>query len=182
MTDMSYLEFLTQWYNLVFVAVGLTGAACALWGRLTGRDFFRYVAGLISTAVVGLTWNGAIHDLGLGSPALRFPLVLIVSAAAGVLLAALLGRLRDRYLRPVTSVRFNRPGLEGSHARIVTREAGPEPGSGRAQWQDSDGVLHIVHVHTDGIEMGFGRRIELGEYDPESESYLAIPRSRDAAS
>jgi len=174
----SYLTFLSQWYNLAFLAIGVAGAVCAAWGRLSGRDVFRLSAGLLSAAVVGLTWNGAIHDLGLGSPAGHFPFILAVASAAGLLLAWILGGLRNRYFRPVKAVRFNRPGLEGSRARIVTRGVRAEPGSGRAQWQDSAGVLHIVHVHPAGEAMRFGRRIVLGPFDPASESYLALTREK----
>lgn len=173
--EVSYLDFLSHWYNLVFLTIGLAGLLCAAWGRLSGRDLFGLSAGLLASAVIGLTWNGAIHDLGLGSPAVRFPLILIVSTAAGALVARLLRGLRDRHFRRVTAVRFNRPGLEGARARIVTRDAGPAPGSGRAQWQDADGVLQIVHVHTAGETLGFGCRILLGPFDIESESYLALP-------
>lgn len=175
---MSYAEFLGRWYNLVFLGIGTAGLGFAAWGKLAGRDVLRPATGLLATSVVGLTWNGAVHDLGLGSPALRFPLILLVSAGVGVLLAHGAGRLRDRYFPPITSVRFNRPGLEGARARIVTREVGPVPGSGRAQWQDPDGVLHIVHAHTDGEGMGFGRRVVLGTFDPEAESYLVRPLSK----
>jgi len=48
----------------------------------------------------------------------------------------------------------------------------PEAGSGRAQWQDTDGNLHIVHVHTTGEGLRFGRRVRLENFDPETESYL----------
>ncbi len=175
---MSYLEFLRQWYNLAFLMVGVAGLACSIWSRLADRNLFRPTVGLIVAAVTGLTWNGAIHDLGLGSPEPRFPLVVVVSGAAGLLAAAGVGRLRDRYFRPISSVRFNRPGHEGAEARVVTREVRSEPGSGRAQWQDSDGVLHVVHVHTEGEFLGFGRRVILGPFDPESESYPAHPVER----
>ncbi len=79
-------------------------------------------------------------------------------------------------------MRFNRPGHEGVEARLVTRGAGPEPGSGRAQWQDGEGTLHIVHVHTSGEDVGFGRRVLLDRFDEASESYLvtALPRRRRA--
>lgn len=175
---MRYLEFLGQWYNLAFLLAGALGLVCAVWGRLSGRDFFRPAATLLVTAVAGLTWNGTIHDLGLGSPAPRFPYVLIGSAAAGWLAGWWLARFRARHLRPITAVQFNRPGHEGTEARLVTRGAGPEPGSGRAQWQDDDGTLHVVHVHTAGEGIGFGRRVLLGPFDPGLESYLAtaVPR------
>ncbi|MBT8461988.1 MAG: hypothetical protein KJO44_05640 [Gemmatimonadetes bacterium] len=177
---MTYLEFLGRWYNLVFLAFGAVGLVCAAWGRLLGRDPFRLSATLLLAAVIGLTWNGTIHDLGMGSPASRFPYVLLGSAAGGWLVGRWLSRLRARHFRPISSVRFNRAGQEGVEARLVTRAAGPEPGSGRAQWQDEEGVLQIVHVHTSGEEIGFGRRLRLERFDPTSESYLVtvFPRRR----
>lgn len=177
---MTYLGFLGQWFNLAFLALALAGLFSMIWGRAKGRDLFAVTAGLILTAFIGLTMNGAIHDLGLGSPAPRFPLVLIVSVAVGWLGGWGLGRVRERHFRPISAVRFNRPGHEGVEATLVTREAGPVPGSGRAQWQDSEGALHIVHVHTAAEEIGFGRRVVLGTFDPSTRSYrvTALPRRR----
>lgn len=177
---MTYLEFLGSWYNLAFLLVLAAGLGCGIWGRLRGLDLFRPAAALVITAVNGLTWNGAIHDLGLGSPAPRFPYVLIGSAAVGWLAGHCLWRFRARHFRPISAVRFNRAGHEGVQARLVTRGAGAEPGSGRAQWQDDEGTLHIVHVHTAGEEIGFGRRIRLDRFESGPESYLvtALPRRR----
>jgi hypothetical protein len=175
---MTYLEFLSRWYNLTFLVMGAVGLICAAWGKVRRRDLFRLAATLVVTAVIGLTWNGTIHDLGLGSPAPRFPYVLSGSAVAGWLAGRWLWRFRGRHFRPIESVRFNRPGHEGVEARIVTRGAGPEAGSGRAQWQDADGNLHIVHVHTDGEGLSFGRRVRLEHFDPETESYLVSTLGR----
>lgn len=177
---MTYFDFLGHWYNLAFLAIGAAGLVCAAWGRVRGRDLFRAATTLLVAAVTGLTWNGTIHDLGLGSPAPRFPYVLVGSMAAGWLAGRWASRIRARHFMPISAVRFNRDGHEGVEARLVTRSAGVEPGSGRAQWQDEEGTLHIVHVHTAGEEIGFGRRVRLGRYDAGSESYLvaAIPRRR----
>jgi hypothetical protein len=187
---MTYLEFLSRWYNLAFLFLGAAGLTCAAWGRVRHRDHFRVAATLVVTAVIGLTWNGTIHDLGLGSPAPRFPYVLVGSAAIGVLAGRWLWRFRGRHLRPIESVRFNRPGHEGVEARLVTRGTGPEPGSGRAQWQDQEGNLHIVHVHTAEGDLGFGRRVRLEHFDAVTESYVVSTvarrrragRARDSAS
>jgi hypothetical protein len=175
---MTYLEFLGRWYNLAFLLAGAGGLACAIWGRIRGYDLFRPAATLVVTAFVGLTCNGAIHDLGLGSPALRFPYVLAGSAAAGWLAGRSLWRFRSRHFRPISAVRFNRPGHDGVEARLVTRGAGSEPGSGRAQWQDREGTLHIVHVHTSGEDISFGCRVLLDRFDEASESYLVRVLSR----
>lgn len=175
---MTYLDFLGRWYNLVFLALGVAGLLFAVWGRTRKRDLFRRSSSLLIAAVTGLTWNGTIHDLALGSPGARFPYVFAGSVAVGWFAGFWLARLRSRHFRPISSVRFNRPGHEGVEARLVTRGAGPLPGSGRAQWQDEEGVLHIVHVHTAGETVGFGRRVLLDRFDPESESYrvTVVPR------
>jgi len=175
---MTYLEFLGRWYNLAFLALGAAGLLSAAWGRARSRDLFRLAATLVITAVTGLTWNGTIHDLGLGEPGPRFPYVLVGSAAAGWLAGRWLWRIRERHFRPISAVRFNRAGHEGVEARLVTRGAGVIPGSGRAQWQDADGTLHVVHVHTSAEEIGFGRRVVLERFDAAAESYLvtALPR------
>ncbi len=175
---MNYLEFLRGWYNLVFLLAGAGGLACFAWGRFADRDLFRPSVVLVVAAVTGLTWNGAIHDLGLGSAAPRFPLVVLVSAAVGLITAIGVGRIRDRHFRPVSAVQFNRPGHEGIEARVVTKATGADPGTGRAQWQDTDGVLHIVHIHTAAAEISFGRMVRLGPFDPVVESYLAEPLPR----
>ena len=175
---MTYLEFLSRWYNLVFLFLGAAGLTCAAWGRVRRRDLFRVAATSVVTAVIGLTWNGTIHDLGLGSPTPWFPYVLVGSAAAGWLAGRWLWRFRGRHFRPIESVRFNRPGLEGVEARLVSRGAGPAAGSGRAQWQDEEGNLHIVHVHTAEGNLGFGRRVRLEHFDPETESYQVSTASR----
>ena len=177
---MTYFQFLAHWYNLVFLALGAAGLICAAWGRMRGRDLFRLAATLLVSAVIGLTWNGTIHDLQLGDPGPRFPYVLIGSVLAGWLAGRWLGRIRARHFRPIAAVRFNREGHEGVEARLVTRAAGAIPGSGRAQWQDAEGTLHVVHVHTSGEEIGFGRRVVLDRFDPSVESYLvtALPGRR----
>jgi hypothetical protein len=172
---LSYLVFLTEWYNLVFLALAASGLLIAAVGRLQSRDRVGLAAGLVAAAVLGLTWNGAIHDLRLGSPAPRFPLVLTVAAAFGFVFGRWTARFRDRHLRPIRGVAFNRPGFEGTEAKIVTRHVGPEPGSGRAQWQDEEGTLHVVHVHTEVEHLPFGRRVRLSEFDADGRSYLAVP-------
>jgi len=182
---MSYLEFLRGWYNLVFLFAGAGGLACFVWGRKVDREMFRPAVALMVAAVTGLTWNGAVHDLGLGSPAPRFPLAVLVSVVVGLIAAAGAGLIRDRYFRPISAVQFNRPGHEGIEARVVTKRAGTGPGSGRAQWHGTDGVLYVVHIHTEAGEIGFGRSVRLGPFDPVAESYLAaaLPRrwSRQSA-
>ena len=134
---MTYFDFLGHWYNLAFLAIGAAGLVCAAWGRVRGRDLFRAATTLLVAAVTGLTWNGTIHDLGLGSPAPRFLYVLVGSMAAGWLAGRWASRIRARHFMPISAVRFNRDGHEGVEARLVTRSAGVEPGSGRAQKERS---------------------------------------------
>lgn len=172
---MSYPEFLVQPYNLVFVAAGLAGLALLVANRWTGRDLFLLHVGLIALAVTGLTLNGAIHDLRLGDPAGRFPVVAAVSVLVAAA-AAFLGRAaRDRWFPPVESILFNEEGLEGTVARVVSRSVGPEPGSGRAQWHDGEGVLHLVTCHTGGEKAGFGDTVRLEAFDDDHGSYLVRP-------
>jgi hypothetical protein len=180
---MSYLQFLARWYNLAFLALALVGLASLAWTRLGGVNRFREGIALLVAAIAGLTCNGAIHDLGLGSPGTRFPYVLGGSALLGWMLSGAVTRFRNRHLRPISAVRFNRSGHEGTEARLVSRATGPKPGSGRAQWQDEEGALHIVHVHTEVEELGFGRRVILGDFDAVSESYRVrtVPRRRKRA-
>lgn len=168
---MNYLEFLARGYNIPFLALAAGAVAAGLYGRATRRRTTALSTGLAAAALVGLTWNGALHDLGVPDIGRRFPLVLLVSLGAGVLIGAGLDRLRRRLFPPVEGVAFTEPGLEGNEARIVTRTAGPEPASGRAQWQDEGGVIHVVRVHTGGEALRFGRRVRLVAWDEARSSY-----------
>ncbi len=169
---MSYVEFLARWYNLPFLALVLFGLVVGLAGRLRRRRTTALSTGLIAAGVVGLTWNGALHDLGLEGYAGRFPVVLAGSALIGGLLGALIGRARRRLFPAVEGLAFTVPGLEGSAARIVSRDVGSEPASGRAQWTDEDGVMHIVRVHTGAGPLPFGRQVRLVKFDERGRSYL----------
>lgn len=172
---MSYPEFLVRPFNLPFVGALVAGLAVLLLNRRTSRELFYGHAWLIAVAVTGLTLNGAIHDLRLGDPAGRFPTVLLVSAtvAAGVALVA--RKVRDRLFPPIESVRFDERGLEGIEARVVSRRVGEEPGSGRAQWHDGEGVLHLITCHTASGSASFGTTVRLEAYDDEHGSYLVRP-------
>lgn len=175
---MSYGEFLLQWYNLVFLATGTLGAAVALTGRSReGRDRFLPAAAALATALVGLTLNGAIHDLRLGDPASHFWWVLPVSLLAGGASGLGLRWARNRWFPPVRGVRLNPPGQEGAEAKVVSSSVDEAPASGRAQWQDEDGILTLVKCHTREGEMGFGAEVRLESRDEEEESYLVVYRS-----
>lgn len=168
---MNYLEFLARGYNLPFLALAAGAIAAGLYGRATRRRTTALATGLAAAALVGLTWNGALHDLGVVDIGRRFPLVFVVSAGAGLLLGVGLDRARRRLFPPVEGVAFTEPGLEGNEARVVTRTAGPEPASGRAQWQDEAGVIHVIRIHTAGDLLRFGRRVRLVAWDEAARSY-----------
>lgn len=167
---MSYVEFLGQWYNVVFLLLGVLGAITWIAGR-RGRVRNSLVAGiLMGSAVAGLTINGALHDLTLGDPAGDFPLVLAVSVFVAFLFAWGYRRLSQRYFPPVKGVQIDSPGLSGMEARVVSKNVGSDPRSGRAQRQ-ADGTLHLVHCHTSEEGVRFGRTVRLMEYDPSLGSY-----------
>ena len=169
---MSYLEFLARWYNLAFLALVAGGLAVGLAGRISGTRRPALAAALIVAGIIGLTWNGALHDFGLADWERRFPVILIASLAAGSLVG--FGVARVRRLTPeVTGLAFTAPGLEGTRCLIVSRRVGPEPASGRARWTDEDGVMHVVRVHTEAPSLRFGRRVVLRSFDPVGRSYLA---------
>lgn len=168
---MSYLDFLARPYNLVFVGAGVAGLGVLLAGRRSGRDLILLHAGLIAFAVAGLTINGAIHDLRLGDPGGRFPTVVASSAVVAAVSAWAARAVRDRFFPRVHGVRFNERGQEGVRARVVSREVGAEPGSGRAQWHDGDGILHLVSCHSEEGSLRFGSVVRLEEFDDEHGSY-----------
>lgn len=169
---MSYLEFLARWYNLPFLALVLAGLAVGLVGRLGRRRVTALSTGLIAAGIVGLTWNGALHDLGLNGYERRFPVVLATAALIGAIIGITIDRARRRLFPAVEGLAFTVPGLEGSMAKIVSREVGLEPASGRAQWRDEDGVMHVVRVHAGDESLPFGREVRLLTYDAGSRSYL----------
>lgn len=173
---MSYGEFLLQWYNLIFLAAGAVGLAAALFGG-EERDPLRFAATALSASILGLTLNGAVHDLRLGDPAGHFWWVLPTALVGGGLLGWGIERARDQWFPPVQGVRWNPPGQEGTEAQVVSSSVGEEPASGRAQWQDEEGVLTLVRCHTAEDEMKFGARVRLEEFDEEEESYLVVYQS-----
>lgn len=172
---MSYLEFLARPVNVVFLVALGAGLVVLYVNRRVTRELFYAHAWLIALSVTGLTLNGAIHDLGLGDPAARFPEVAALSAAVAAVAAFVARRIRDRFFPPVEKVSFNERGLEGVEARVVSRRVEDEPASGRAQWHDGEGVLHLISCHTDGGSVGFGTTVRLEAFDDEHESYLVRP-------
>lgn len=169
---MSYLDFLLESFNLVYLAASGAGTGTLAYARWARRhDLFRVHAGLLSFGVAGLTVNGAVHDFALGDPARLFPWTLLVSLLLAAA-ATVTGKwVRDRFFPPIRDVLFNRPGLEGVEAKVVSRRVEPEPGSGRAQWHDGEEALHLVACHTEEGTVAFGRTVRLEEFDDEHESY-----------
>ncbi|MDT8435347.1 MAG: hypothetical protein RRA92_01205 [Gemmatimonadota bacterium] len=170
-----YLAFLGRWYNLPFLGLVAAGLGLRLVTRAGRRRPPGLSVDLLAMGVVGLTLNGALHDFGVMEIGARFPVVLGVAAVAGHLIGRGVRALRRKVLPPVEGVAFTAPGMEGAEARIVSRYAGAQPASGRAQWQDEAGVLHIVRIHTGGEELRFGRRVRLVGYLQAETSYLVEP-------
>jgi len=125
--------------------------------------------------MIGLTLNGAIHDLRYGSPGRWFPQVLAASLLIALAVALLGRRLRDRWFPPIHRVAFDSPGLEGREARITSRWVNTRPRSGRARLRAEDGVLHLLRCHTESGSLTFGQRVLLIAFDASSESYLVEP-------
>jgi hypothetical protein len=167
----SYFEFLARWYNLPFLFAIASGIAVGMVFRAGRRRGTALSTGLVASGVIGLTWNGALHDLGIEGYAENFGLVLVASCFAGALIGLATDRVRRRLFPTVEGLAFTVPGLEGSEARIISREVTADPGSGRAQWRDEDGVMHLVRVHG-RTSLRFGRSVRLMEFDEASRSYL----------
>lgn len=172
---MSYAEFLLQPYNLVFLAAVTAGFAVLLYARSSDRDLFLVHAGLLTVGIAGLTVNGAVHDFGLGDPAAHFPRVLFASLVLAALATGAARWVRDRFFPPIRQVRFNERGLDGVEAKVVSQRVEPVPGSGRAQWHDGEGALHLVVCHTVDGSVGFGGTVRLEEFDDEHDSYRVSP-------
>ena len=132
-------------------------------------------AAIFLAGIAGLTLNGAIHDLALGSPANRFPLVFTLAIMVGIGVAFAVSRVLRRAFPPVTGVTWNEPGLEGSVAQIVTSTAGKDSPSGRARVRDTDGVVHVVRIHAPGGSLRFGRKVRLGPFDDSRSAYPVEP-------
>lgn len=126
--------------------------------------------------MAGLTFTGAVHDLGLGSLADHLPWILPGAVALGGGAGWLLWRGRMRWFPPVKGVRINPSGQVGARGQVVSATVSDEPGSGRAQWRTAEGVLIVVRCHTAGNEIGFGEQVQLEDYDDDSRSYRVVAR------
>lgn len=171
---MSYLEFLREPYNLPFVVAAVFGVIAWFVRRSSGRfpgplspAFF------VATGVVGLTVNGALHDLGLGDYGRRFPLILLASVVAGLVFQRVARRRGSPGGR--RQVRFNDTGLAGRTAVVLSRPSASNRNTGRARLQDETGMVHIVRIHADdeaGIR--FGMRVRLGRFDEKRQAYTVV--------
>lgn len=184
---MNYFEFLVQPYNLLWLAAAVGGLIALAFGGRRGhralnpegrippvRTSIRIL--LLVAGLVGLTINGALHDLRLDPIGPRQPLVATVSLAAAWLLAWGGPRLRRRMFPPVTAVKFNEPGLEGAEAVVLSRGIGPNDEPGRARHYAEDGVSHIVRVAPAGRHsLRFGMKVTLGRFDDAKRAYSATP-------
>lgn len=171
---MSYLSFLSEWFNLAFVGAVVGGVLLGLLSQRRPRPDVR-AASLFLAGIAGLTLNGAIHDLALGSPAEKFPLVLMGATLLGLVLAFGGSHVLRRLFPPVTGVTWNERGLEGCLAQVVTATAGADSPTGRARVRDSQGVVHVVRIHAPGAALRFGRRVRLGTFDDDRRSYPVEP-------
>jgi len=209
----TYLQFLGQWYNLPWVAAIAVGLLLGLRRRLAGggrpsaaaradaapadpedpsaRDAAAREPGprtsgsvaLVVAGVIGLTVNGAIHDFRLGAIGERAPLVVPLSLAAGWVAAWGAARLRHRFAPAARGIAFNRPGLTGRGAVVLSAGLGPD-GTGRARHRDEAGVVHVVRIHVERAGEDDraardaarpGRRVRLGEFDARRRSYPVEP-------
>lgn len=179
---MAYLRFLGEWYNLIWVGAVCAGLLVVAFRRREPSDGPRTRPGilLVAAGVVGLTFNGALHDFRIEPIARWFPLVAVLSLGAAWLIARTASRFRHRWFPPVRAVAFNQPGLEGEEAVVLSADL--EHGRiGRARHRDETGTSHIVRVHlSEGDEAGalrFGGRVRLGSFDPVRASYPVEPSS-----
>ncbi|TFG66838.1 MAG: hypothetical protein E4H28_00570 [Gemmatimonadales bacterium] len=171
---MAYAEFLAEWFNLPFVGAVVVGSILALRQHRQVRASW-VPAAVFAAGIIGLTINGAIHDLALGSSAERFPFVFVLATVTGTGLAFAGSRILRRAFPPVTGVTWNQPGLEGSTAQIVTATSGRGSRGGRARVRDADGVVHVVRIHAPGGSLRFGRRVRLGPFDDSRSAYPVEP-------
>jgi len=171
---LTYAEFLAQWFNLPYLVAVVVGAILLFRPNRESRPGW-FAGAALASGIIGLTLNGAIHDLSLGTPSDRFPFVFVIAVTFGIAIAFAVSRFLRRVFPPVTGVTWNEPGLEGSVAQIVTAIAGTESSSGRARVRDSDGVVHVIRVFSSGVSLRFGRRVRLGPFDDTRKGYPVEP-------
>ncbi len=182
----SYLDFLLEWYNWVYlagllVALGTTarvraleraGSALERWlgiRRVAPRSVLRIF--VVSFVVVGLTISGAFHDYWPSAQERGFlPSLLVTTLVAG-LLTRWIGRYFERHFPQIRAVGWGSPGLSGRRGRVVSRVVSPEYRAGRAQVMGEDDTLHVVMCKTRAGEIPYGAAVVLREYDREDGRY-----------
>lgn len=177
---MAYLQFLGEWYNLIWVGAICAGLLIVFFRREKRPEGPQASPGivLVAAGVIGLTLDGALHDFRIEPIARWFPLVAVLALGAGWLIARGASRFRHRWFPPVRAVAFNQPGLKGEEAVVLSADL--EHGRvGRARHRDETGTSHILRVHVaEDDEVGalrFGGRVRLGTFDPERRSYPIEP-------
>ncbi len=177
---MSYLAFLLQWYNWPYVAgfvvgvlsfvptpgLGATGRAIGHRlgvSRVSGQVIVRVFG--FALGVLGLTFNGALHDYWPAWQERGFLPGLIASAVLAAVMTRSIARLFERHFPEIKAVGWGSPHLEGREARVVSRVVSPDYRAGRAQLMGEDKTLHVVLCKTKEGEIPYGAAVLLGEYD-----------------
>lgn len=184
---MSYLAFLLEWYNWIYlvgllVGVGTLGRVTALeragaalerWmgiRRVAPRSILRIF--VVSFVVVGLTVNGALHDYWPSAQERGFLPGLLFTTLVAALLTRGIGRYFERHFPEIKAVGWGSPGLSGRQGRVVSRMVSPDYRAGRAQVMGEDDTLHVVMCKTREGEIPYGAAVVLGEYDTEDGRYF----------
>ncbi len=184
---MSYLGFLTQWYNWPYLAAlavtvlsftpgslaGHIGQPLASWlklERVSGRLLARVFS--VVVGVLGLTVNGALHDYLAASQERGFLPGLVFTLVVAALVTRSVGRLFERQFPEIKALGWGAADLTGREARVVSKVVSPDYAAGRAQVMDDDGTLHIVLCKAREEEFPYGSLVELGEYDAEDRRYF----------
>jgi hypothetical protein len=183
----SYLVFLLQWYNWLYLAGLLLGAgtvarlealdrAGAALGRglgvrrVSGRSILRTFA--FSFVVVGLTVNGALHDYWPAAQERGFLPGLALTTLVAALVTRGIGRIFERHFPEIKAIGWGSPDLSGREGRVVSRVVSPDYRAGRAQVMGEDDTLHMVLCKTRKGEIPYGAAIVLREYDVEDGRYF----------
>lgn len=184
---MSYLEFLARWYNLPYMA-GLAVSAAAFLRLPPTRRLGDWLGGLLklqevsgrflllvfglSFGILGLTFNGALHDYWRQWQEIGAVPGFVLAAAAALLITRTLGRVQERHFPRYTSVKFGSPELEGYEGRVVSRVVSPQYRAGRAQVMEEGGTLHVVLCKTSSEEIPYSATVRLQQYDPDDGRYF----------
>ncbi len=131
--------------------------------RVSGQVIVR-VFGIV-LGVVGLTFNGGVHDYWPAWQERAFLPGLLLSAVLAALVTRSVARVFERHFPEIKAVGWGSPHLEGREARVVSRVVSPDYRAGRAQLMGEDETLHVVLCKTKEGEIPYGSAVVLGEYD-----------------